>query len=128
LIKYKGLERERKGRDFIFTHCISATNKELNKCTVHPSPNKMSIIIFRKMRWAGHVVFTEEMRNANTILDAKPKVQKTSKGAFRLHVLRHVHGLECLHGTDGSTSAVPSKEIRCNSVFHCYCERWIWKG
>jgi hypothetical protein len=65
-----------KGRKFIFTNCNSALNKELNKCNVHSLPNMMSIIIFRTMRWAGHVEFTEEMRNDNTILIAKPIVQK----------------------------------------------------
>jgi hypothetical protein len=40
---------------------------------LYSSPNIMSMIKSRRMRWAGHVVRIREMRNAYKILAAKPE-------------------------------------------------------
>jgi hypothetical protein len=46
-------------------------NKELHN--LYDSPNVIRLIKARRVRWAGHVVGMEEMRNAYKILFRKPE-------------------------------------------------------
>jgi hypothetical protein len=49
-------------------------NEELHN--LYTSPNIIRVIISRRMRWAGHVARTREMRNSRTILVGKPKEER----------------------------------------------------
>jgi hypothetical protein len=55
-------------------------NKELHN--LHDSPNFISVIKYRIVRWAGNVTIIIEMRNACKILVCKPE-EKGQLGKFR---------------------------------------------
>jgi hypothetical protein len=46
-------------------------NEEL--CDLYPSPNIPQVIKSRRMRWAGHVAHTGDMRDTHRILVGKPE-------------------------------------------------------
>jgi hypothetical protein len=52
-------------------------NEELHN--LYPSPDTVRLTKSRKMRWAGHVARTRELRNAYKILDGKLERKSTRK-------------------------------------------------